>query len=176
VGRASLARSGEHWTLVYEGRTKLLKTRRGLEHLARLLADPRHEHHVLELASDDAPRERGASVLDAKAKAAYRDRLAELREIADGADRERAETARAEIDAIAVELSRALGIGGRDRTTTTGADRARAAVTLAIRRAIEAIAEHEPTLAAHLEAAVRTGAFCSYRPDPRAALAWDITS
>jgi hypothetical protein len=174
AARVGLARSGDHWTLAFEGRTQVLKARRGLDYLARLLAEPRRELHVLELAGDEVPREHGAPVLDAKAKAAYRERIEALREIAEGGDAARAERARSEIDAIAHELSRALGVGGRDRTTATAADRARAAVTLAIRRAIEAIAAHEPALAGHLEAGIRTGAFCSYRPDPRAELVWDV--
>ena len=152
----------------------MLKARRGLDYLARLLAEPRRDLHVLELAGDEVSREHGAPVLDAKAKAAYRERIEALREIAEGGDVARAEQARSEIDVIAHELSRALGIGGRDRMTATAADRARAAVTLAIRRAIEAIGAHEPALAGHLEAGIRTGMFCAYRPDPRAELVWDV--
>jgi hypothetical protein len=45
---------------------------------------------------------------------------------------------------------------------------------MALRRAIDAIGDVEPTLGAHLTAAVKTGTFCAYRPDPRAQLAWRI--
>jgi hypothetical protein len=48
--------------------------------------------------------------------------------------------------------------------------------TLAIRRAIEAIAELFPELARHLEVSVKTGMFCEYRPDPHAQLAWRVTT
>jgi hypothetical protein len=180
--RARLARSGEHWKLEYQGRASILTARRGLDHLTRLIAEPNRELHVLELSAADAdgerPRERGEPLLDAVAKAAYRARIDALRDTVERAEAARdtdvAERARGEIEAIAGELSRALGLGGRDRRTTTSADRARSAVTLAIRRAIEAIADVEPGLAGHLSSAVTTGAFCSYRPDPYAALIWDV--
>jgi hypothetical protein len=120
------------------------------------------------------------AILDPKAKAAYRARLDQLRDAADEAeamgDSTRAARARTEIEALAQELARALGLGGRDRTATTAADRARAATTLAIRRAIDAMKKVEPVLGGHLEAAVKTGFFCGYRPDPRAGLVWRVTT
>jgi hypothetical protein len=65
---------------------------------------------------------------------------------------------------------------GGPRAAATSADRARAAVTLAIRRAIDAIAELEPALAGHLAGAVKTGVFCSYAPDLRAPLSWRVAT
>lgn len=177
-----LTRRSGHWRLVYEGRAHVLQPRRGLEHLARLLAEPTREVHVLELASAMAPhgRERGEAILDKKAKAAFRDRIEQLRDVVAEAellgDTTRAAHARSEIDAIAAEMARALGLGGRDRTTVTAADRARAAATQAIRRAVAAVKALEPELGGHLETAVKTGFFCAYRPDPRAGLAWRVTS
>jgi hypothetical protein len=117
-------------------------------------------------------------ILDAEAKEAYRARLVELREEAAEAeawnDPERATRAQAEIDALAHELRAAIGLGGRDRSTGTPAERARVSVTRAIRAAIERIAEQEPGLGAHLDATVRTGTFCSYVPDPRAPIHWQL--
>ncbi len=182
----ALSRAGELWTLRYEGRSHVLKARRGLAYVAQLVREPDSELHVLELSAlETAPtehrtRDRGAPILDAAAKAAYRARLEQLEDQAELADtlgdRDRADRARAEIEVIATELSRSIGLGTRDRTTATAADRARAAVTLAIRRAIEAVSQIEPVLGGHLEAGIRTGAFCSYRPDPRARLIWHVTT
>ena len=179
---ATLARTGETWTLGFAGRSHTLKARRGLDYLAQLVEHPRRDVHVLELSGGDAAggtaAGAGAPLLDAKAKAAYRERVDALREAIDDAearnDLGRASRARAELDTIASELSRAVGLGGRDRTTATAADRARSAVTLAIRRAIEAIAAAEPALGGHLQAAIRTGQFCSYEPDPTAGLRWRV--
>ena len=179
IAEAVLARGAEQWSLSFEGRTQGLKPRRGLDYLAELLAQPRRDVHVLELSGGNDSDGKGAPLLDARAKAAYRERVEALRASIDEAeancDLGRASRARAELDSGAPELSRAIGLGGRDRSTATAADRARAAVTLAIRRAVEAIAAIEPTLGSHLDVAIKTGQFCAYEPDPRANLRWRIT-
>ncbi|WP_219420118.1 hypothetical protein [Pseudonocardia nigra] len=46
-------REGEFWTVAYEGRVSIADAR-GLQHLARLLANPGREAHALELAADGA--------------------------------------------------------------------------------------------------------------------------
>lgn len=51
-------------------------------------------------------------------------------------------------------------------------ERARVNVTRAIGAALKRIAAHHPTLGRHLAATVRTGAFCTYTPDPRLPIAW----
>jgi len=38
------------------------------------------------------------------------------------------------------------------------------------------IAEGDPALGAHLDATIRTGTFCSYVPDPRAPIRWELGS
>lgn len=77
------------------------------------------------------------ALLDAQAKAAYRRRLQDLRADADEAeamgDGERAARARQEIDALAHELARAVGLGGRDRRAAAPAERARVNVSRAIK-------------------------------------------
>jgi hypothetical protein len=67
-----------------------------------------------------------------------------------------------------------VGLGGRDRRAASSAERARVNVTRAIRAALGRIAEHSPALGRHLEATVRTGTFCSYVPDPRLPLTWQL--
>lgn len=51
-------------------------------------------------------------------------------------------------------------------------ERARVNVTRALLGALKRIGEHHPELARHLEATLRTGAFCVYRPDPRVPVGW----
>jgi len=51
---ACLHRQGEVWLLTYLGRTSILKARRGIDYLARLLASPGVEFHVLDLATAGA--------------------------------------------------------------------------------------------------------------------------
>src|SRR5207244_1553179 len=107
-------------------------------------------------------------LLDAKAKAAYRQRLADLREELEAAqtwaDPERAARAAAEIDFLTHELARALGLGGQDRKAAAPAERARVSVTKAIKRAVAKIAAHDERLGRHLALTIRTGTFCTYAP------------
>jgi class 3 adenylate cyclase len=105
-------------------------------------------------------------MLDAQAKASYRRRLTELREELEDATEaghsERAEQARAEIESLGRELSRAVGLGGRDRRAAQISERARVNVSRAIRTAIEKLGEQDGPLRKHLDEAIRTGIFCSY--------------
>jgi hypothetical protein len=80
---------------------------------------PRRDEH-LEKAGIHVTRLGDAGeMLDEQAKAAYRRRLSELREELEEAKElanvERAEMAEEEIDALTRELSRAVGLGGRNR-------------------------------------------------------------
>jgi len=70
-----------------------------------------------------------------------------------------------EIEAVGRELSRAVGLGGRDRPVASAAERARINITRAIKVALERIAEHNPALATLLTSSIRTGTFCSYTTD-----------
>ncbi len=117
-------------------------------------------------------------MLDAGAKDAYRRRLAEIEDDMEEArannDGERAAQADVERDLLLGELSRAVGLGGRDRPTGSASERARASVTRAIREAVTRIAEHHPSLGTHLDRAVRTGTFCAYLPDSQASTSWEL--
>jgi hypothetical protein len=87
-------------------------------------------------------------------------------------DPERAAQAEAEREFLVRELSRAIGLGGRDRRARAASERARAGVTRAIRQAIARLAEHHPELGEHLDRTIRTGTYCAYLPDPRATVDW----
>src|SRR6266511_3730847 len=87
-------------------------------------------------------------------------------------DAERAAQADAERDFLVRELAHAVGLGGRDRRASSASDRARSAVTRALRQGMARIDEHHPELGEHLGRAIRTGTYCAYLPDPRAPIAW----
>ena len=181
-------REGDYWSLVFEGRTVRMRDLKGMRYLARLLAQPGREFHVLDLVAAESPghaSERPAGgrlsraalgdageMLDARAKSAYRRRLAEIEDDIEQAralgDTERAAQAEFERDFLVRELSRAVGLGGRDRRAASASERARVAVTRAIRQAIARIGGHDPELGAHLDGAIRTGTYCAYAPDARA--------
>ena len=166
---------------------------KGMRYLARLLADPGREYHVLDLVAVQSghgahvdsgqaanlPRSAfgdAGEILDARAKDAYRRRLAEIEDDIDQAhaigDAERAAQADAERDFLVAELARAFGLGGRDRRAASASERARAGVTRAVRHAIARIGEHHPPLGEHLSRTIRTGTYCAYLPDPRAPAEW----
>jgi hypothetical protein len=194
-------REGEYWTVGFAGVVVRLRDAKGLGHLARLLAEPGREFHVVELeATSRQPGPRSAGVgpggraragglwvradlgdagvlLDATAKAAYRARLAELGaelEAAEaGNDPERATKARHEMEFLVAELARGVGLGGRDRRAASHAERARLNVTRAIRAAMANLARANPCLGRHLAATIRTGRYCAYVPDPRVPIAWE---
>jgi hypothetical protein len=108
-------------------------------------------------------------VIDAQARAAYRQRLRELDEAAAEADAaadiERSARIAAERDALVEALTGAYGLGGRVRRSGSAAERARTAVTARIRDSIRRIGDAHPELGRHLARSVRTGTFCIYEPD-----------
>jgi len=177
---ASLILDGEAWRVRLGADTVRLRDTKGLRYLAELIEQPGTEHHALDLVTviEGAPSEPGldrrhlgdaGALLDSAAKAAYKRRLADLRDdVAEAEafnDIERAAKAQDEIDALVQELSRAVGLNGRDRRAASASERARINVTRAIRTAIERIRAELPVLGEHLDRCVRTGCFCSYDPD-----------
>ena len=148
-------------------------TRRRCSSLARTGRGDSEAPPGLDASSARAALDDALPGLDATARAAYERRLHDLRDTEEEArawgDRERAARARAEMEAIAAELARAVGLGGRGRAAGSTAERVRVNVTLRLRTAIQKIAEQAPALGHHLDACVRTGAFCAYVPPPEGA-------
>jgi hypothetical protein len=118
----------------------------------------------------------GAPMLDRTAMASYRARITELQDDIDDAeaanDIERASRARVELDALVDELSRSVGVGGRSRRAPDATERARKAVKRRIDTALGRLDRVHPTLASHLRRSIRTGQYCSYRPEPP--VAWRL--
>jgi len=191
-------RSGDIWTIGRLERPIQVRHSKGLTNIARLLATPHVEFHALDLVAGTHDRGSSAALaiasgmevhgrgageagppLDGQAKAAYRGRVVELQEeIAEAEsfnDPERAARARDELGFLVRELAGAVGLGGRDRTTGSDAERARVNVTRAIRTALKRIADHDPVLGRSLGAAIRTGTFCVYEPEPGEEPKWDLT-
>jgi tetratricopeptide (TPR) repeat protein len=188
-------REGDYWCVTFDGHTERVRDLKGMRYLARLLADPGREFHVLDLVAAESGQTAGVGhaaepglshsglgdagpLLDAQAKDAYRRRLAEIEDdmgeaLAMGDD-ERAAQADVERAVLVRELTRAVGLGGRDRRAAAASERARASVTRAVRHAIVRIREHHPTFGTHLDRAIRTGTYCAYLPDSPASVQWKI--
>jgi len=190
---ATLRKEGEYWLIGYEGATFRLNNRVGLRHLAVLLKNPGREFLAIDLVAavqgrrDKSGSEPGAEravsglaepYFDEEARRAYTQRLqglrAEMEEAEEFNDRERASRAKAEIDFITQEMGRGIGLSGRIRTSGSPVERARLSVTHAIKRTLQAITKNDARLGRYLAATVRTGTFCSYNPDPDAAVKWQF--
>lgn len=177
-------RQGDYWTIRYQGQTAILKATRGLDCLCYLLRHPARDVHVSELLPTpiDVPLPAvfhdGGPILDSQAKAEYKRRIDELRndlEEAEGFnDFYRAARTRSEMGAIAERLAAAVGLGGRDRRSSSEAERARSAVTKRIKEAIHKIEKVMPALGSHLAARIKTGYFCSYNPHPDRPVTWEF--
>lgn len=197
------ASNGEYWTIGYADLRFTLRDIKGLSYIQRLLQHPGEEFHALDLlgmsgASADSARiekhesslptgvsfRHGLSgdsgeMLDAQAKQEYRRRLVdldqEMEEFRQKGDVDRADQLQSEIDFLKTEMSRAVGLGGRDRRAGSAAERARLSVTRAIKVALQKISEHHKSLGELLSRCVRTGSFCSYIPGQLGPLRWQFT-
>lgn len=132
-----------------------------------------------QLAAAGMTRARGSDageMLDQQAKVQYVSRLRELSELLEEAksrnDIEGASALEDEREMLMRELSRAVGLRGKDRRAASDSERARINVTRALKAAINRIVEREPELGLHLSKAVRTGTYCSYAPVLGAHFAW----
>src|SRR5262245_16989186 len=189
----ALCREGDTWLVDYEGEAVRLRDAKGVRDLAALLARPGVEIHAADLviAAERLPdvdmsvatvpagapadgnvtatrREVARATVDSRARREYRARVADLRDEIVDADRygnsERSGRLRRELAAVSAELARSYGLAGRPRSVADSAERMRKAVAARIHYAIERLRRLHPTLAAHLQAAVRTGTFCVYLP------------
>jgi tetratricopeptide (TPR) repeat protein len=186
-------REGDTWRIGAD-RVYRLRHSKGLAYLARLLAEPGREYHVLDLArleaggAEPAAPSFGMSAIsgaipgagiDSEARRAYRSRVAELRTTLSEAeatgDAIVAERSRSELDALERELATAYGLGGRKRPEGSAKERAGQSVTKAIRATISRISAEDSLLGAHLARSIRTGTYCSYDPDPSSIRHWLVT-
>jgi tetratricopeptide (TPR) repeat protein len=173
---------GDYWAITFAGATVRVRDRKGIRYLARLVAQPGRELHVLDLVALEREETLGAApaeahsvaaeggagpMLDDQARDAYKRRLeeidADLEEARAFGDFGRIAQAEAERLFLLRELSRAFGLGGRSRKVGATSERARVAVTRAVRSAIVRVSEHHGALGEHLDRAVKTGTCCSYR-------------
>jgi tetratricopeptide (TPR) repeat protein len=201
---ATFACEGDYWMLSFQNRTVRLKDSKGLRQIATLLRDPGREFHVFDLAAlaeagtravgisqidprtvselplRSAPDADAGELIDSKARAAYRQRIIELREGLDDArarelrDEERIAQLEDEIDLITRELTTSFGLGGRSRKAAAAADRVRMNVSKNISRAIGQINASHDGLARLLRSTIKTGIFCSYIPNPDFPIDWSF--
>ncbi len=182
-----LRRDGDYWTLAYTGPTFHLKDSIGLRYIAALIQDPRREFLAADLVAtlrnarggDGPDAGNGAGpTLDEPSKRKYRARLEALRaqitEAEAMSDARHAAHLQSEVESLGAELTRAVGLGGPDRTAVPNVERSRVSATRAIQAAVRRIGDNDPAFGRHLAGAIRTGTFCSYTPDPGTPVSWEI--
>jgi tetratricopeptide (TPR) repeat protein len=166
----SMRQDGDVWTIEYRDQAATVRDAKGLQMLARLIAQPNTDIHVLDLsgAPDTVRKGDAGPMLDEQARQDYRRRVSalqeELEEAEELADLGRIDSLRAEIDFITRELSRAFGLGGRQRVAGDAAERARVNVRRRIKDAVGRIAEQSPEAGRYLENTIKTGKYCRYAP------------
>jgi hypothetical protein len=182
---AHLHRVGPGWIVGFDRATFSLPDLKGLCYLSELLARPAADVAASQLAAAGAGHagtvvtEQGAGageIADARALAAYRQRLgeldAELAQARSWADEGRMTRLQLEREALLAELRAAAGLGGRPRRFSSADERARVAVRKAIAAALARIEDGDPGLARLLRDTVRTGTRCRYDPDPARPVSW----
>ncbi|MEO7802910.1 MAG: AAA family ATPase [Actinomycetota bacterium] len=169
-------REGDFWSVGSADSPTRLKHSKGLAYVYLLISNPGREWHALDLAqtiegvglSPELKSSDAGDVLDETARLQFKTRIQDLEaDIAEARlmnDAERAASAQDEIEAITRSLSEAFGIGGRARKTGSAAEKARMAVSKAIKGTIDRIEELVPGTGSHLRRAIKTGTYCSYEP------------
>lgn len=179
------------WTLIFNGQVSHLREQVGFHYLRMLLQNPDKDLHVLDLVAcrgrdpeSLGPRhttpliiaQQGLERNDAKARANYRSRLLEIDEEITAADEcndpGRLGRLRQEREALVSEITRSYGRGGRIRREGSDVERARVGVKNRITTALAAVRSSNEQAWRHLANAIRTGVFCSYRPEVR--YEWDL--
>jgi hypothetical protein len=188
---AALGRDGKWWVASSGGSSVRMADTKGLRYLAELVARPGVERHALDLvdrvegpAPVGGPDRRAlgdaGEALDARARAAYRHRVEQLRAEADEAlasgRLDTAEAKQAELDQLVAQLAQAFGLGGRQRRAASAAERARLNVTRALRAAVAKLVDAMPSAGEVLDRRIRTGVYCAYEPDPADKLRWIVQS
>lgn len=168
---------GEYWDIVYDERSIHPKNSKGLEYIHYLLSNPEREIHVLQIVSVDENLSKGLSkntgtLLDNLATKQLKDQYENLEE--ELADKkipksdERIAGIKEEMEKITKILTAGLDKRGQPRKFADEAERTRKAVSKAIKESLVKIKdkkEGNPALWNHFDNTLRTGTYCSYKPE-----------
>jgi hypothetical protein len=193
-GERWFRRTGEIWSLQFDGKHVLIQHRVGMTYIGLLLRSPDRSLgcEALLAAAGGNPEfdklmdkeERAAipigglvphELLDDKARKQYKDRLnsieSEMHEAKSNNDLAQCERLEDQKQRLIEELKAATGLGGRSRTFTNESEKARKAVARAIGTALTKIGEHHPDLAKHLDDRIERGGECRYEGDD---IEWEV--
>jgi 7-cyano-7-deazaguanine synthase in queuosine biosynthesis len=176
LGENVFRNRGEAWLVRFAGHEEfILMPSVGAAYLSLLLQSPGRPIRATRLVAlvagspqEYAMGDAGPS-LDPDARAALRAECEDYREQIDRARRAEDDVLlgqlQSELAALAERLTRARGLGGRDRRDSDDRENCRKAVVNGIRRAVDKIRKYDRTLAEHLQPPVlRVGVECCYQP------------
>jgi hypothetical protein len=177
--RFAFTNMGDGWLVKFDGVDAMVANSRGMQHIARLLAQP--DVGIPSLSLDAGMPSPGTAVAEdvmdsdamRSAKARARELQAELTEAEEIGSSERKEHIRDELERLTDQLKRDTGLLGKARRFSDESSRARLNVTRAIERAVKSISAKVPGAADHLTAHIETGHQCRYRS--ATGIAWDVS-
>lgn len=160
---------GDIWEMNYKNETITLKDAKGYHDIHELLNQPFQEFHCKDLMGAVIDESNSTESIDSKAKAQYLKRIKELQADINEAEEmnqiEKISSLREEYDKILDHLSQYVGIGGQTRKIGSTVEKARSAVTWRIRNVLKIIENAHPELGNHLSKSIKTGTFCTYKPE-----------
>jgi hypothetical protein len=173
---ARISMSGDICQIDFEGRSVSMRSTKGLTDIIRLVAAGGTEIHCTELGGVAVQQSSTGEVIDTSARRRYEERIRELQADIDEAERDndlgRSYRSQVELDALIEHLTASLGRGHRTRRGSDTTERARSAVTHRLKASIRQLTRVHATLGRHFEHSIRTGVYCSYRPER--AVAWVV--
>ncbi|MBA7675483.1 hypothetical protein ES703_83718 [subsurface metagenome] len=181
-------KDGDFWQVAYQSNgTTTIKDSKGMSYIARLLEKPNEPIAALSLANpksdtklmiqgkavenDTVSSDSGKpqEIIDKDTLQSCQKRIIDIKnELADAEknnDLAAQERLEAEKEQILSELNAALNLRGESRSFTDNLDKARKAVTNAIKRALENIKKHSMPLYQHLNNSIQRGINFAYKPD-----------
>jgi hypothetical protein len=118
----------------------------------------------------------GTETFDRKARASYKNEILrlqeEIREAEETSNYPAVISLREAYEQLVDHLSSSMGVAGKARKVGSTVEKARAAVTWRIRSGIEKINRAHPALGKHLANSIKTGTFCSYKPET--SIEWQV--
>ena len=188
--------NGDFWEIKYEGETTHLKESKGLGYIHRLIenASQSIRADVLVTTGNNYEIADGLVLLDQEYEKRDHE-YSEVREIGPQADYEVYKSALSELEEnldsypidsdeysetdqrikkLKKQISKTFNIRGEERPIADGGDRARQAVTKAIKRDIKRIFDNLPNLGEHLDKNLTTGFECHYDPPPNQLPDWQL--
>ena len=182
--RYEFRKTGDYWTIRFDGEFTTIKDAIGQSYIAELLARPHQKifaPDLLQAVTGEAAAGQASSAgpqTDKDTVERAKRRYLEIQEELEGAERNNDLAAQdrlqRERDGITNYLKTVRGFGGRMRDASDDADKIRRAMTQAIGRTIDSLRAEDklPAAARHLENAIKTGLFMSYEPEEE--LAWNL--